>query len=70
MEAKLAYLWLQGSLTRFSRDERIDSIELDLPSMMLWIETYCINNSDRNFAYAAARLTVHLQDQELMKYVQ
>jgi len=68
MDSKLSWLWLQGYLTRFARDERIDSFEIDLPSLMLWIESYCIENPFRNFAYAAARLTVHLQEEELVTF--
>ena len=68
LDSGLSRLWLNGYLTRFSRDERIDTFEIDLPSMMLWIESYCIENPFQNFAYAAARLTVHLQEQELVTY--
>jgi len=69
LDAGLASIWLTGYMTRFARDNRVDTVELDIPSMMLWIENYCLENAHRNFAYAAARLTVYLQEEELVTYV-
>ena len=68
LEHVYASSWLHGYLTRFSRDNRVDSISSDIPSMLQWIENYCRDNPLRNFAYAAAILTVHLQDNDLVIY--
>jgi len=69
LEASLVGAWLAGYLTRYSRDNGIDALSTDVPSMLQWIQNYCEENPLRNVAYAAARLTVHFEESGLITYL-
>lgn len=70
LDASLMSIWLGGYLTRFSRDDGVESLSTDMPSMLQWIQNYCEDNPLRNIAYAAARLTVYLEEHGLVVHLQ
>ena len=61
-------IWLTGYITRYARDNKVESISTDINGMELWILNYCKENPTRNLAYASAMLLRHLEELNQIKY--
>ena len=61
-------IWLTGYLTRYARDNKVDSISTDIYGMELWVLNYCKENPTMNLAYASAILLRYLEENNQVKH--